>query len=179
MVNSLHSRIKSRRRDCGLSQEQLAKACGVGQSTVANWERGGHIPRQATLTLIAKALKIDQAWLVTGEHAANHGPVNDYLNTPIRHIPVYEWPKNAQEFSEARPQRYITMAVEPNNIFALLAPTSGTEFKGGTILTFTRNYSSEDAGTFLCIDENTATLLKAVTGKDDVKARLIFSLSSH
>ncbi len=179
MVHSLHSRIKSRRRDCGLSQEQLAKACGVGQSTVANWELGGHIPRQATLSRIAKALKIDQAWLVTGEHAANHGPVNDYLNTPIRHIPVYDWPQNAQEFSDARPQRYITMTVEADNVFALLAPKSGTEFKGGTILTFTRNYSSENSGTFLCINEDTATLLKAVTGRSDVEARLIFSLTPH
>ncbi len=179
MVNSLHQRIKSRRRDCSLSQEQLAKACSVGQSTVANWERGGHIPRQATLRRIAKALNIEEVWLVSGEHSANHGPVNHYLNTPIRHIPVYEWPKNAQEFFEARPQSYITMAVEPDNVFALLSPKSGTEFKDGTILTFTRNYSPEDSGIFLCIDENTATLLKAITGKGDFKARLIFSHTPH
>jgi len=57
MPTNIPFRIKQRRKELSLSQAALAKACGVGQSTVANWERGGHIPRQATLHKIAAALK--------------------------------------------------------------------------------------------------------------------------
>ena len=57
MPTNIPLRIKQRRKELGLSQDELAKACDVGQSTVANWERGGHIPRQATLHKIAVALR--------------------------------------------------------------------------------------------------------------------------
>jgi hypothetical protein len=71
------------------------------------------------------------------------------------------------------------MAVEPDNVFALLVPKSGTEFKDGTILTFTRSFTAGSAGTFLTIDENAATLLKVIAGRSDIEARLIFSLTPH
>lgn len=37
--------MKAARVNVGLSQKQAAKALGVGESTVANWERGKSAPR--------------------------------------------------------------------------------------------------------------------------------------
>jgi len=178
MSDTLQNRIKVRRKALSMSQHDLAQACGVGQSTVANWERGGHIPRQATLARIAKVLEIEEGWLITGEHSANHGPLNNYLTTPIRHIPVYDWPKNAQDFGGTHPQRYITMTIGPENVFALLAPKSGTDFKEGTILAFTRNLG-ETEGVFLFLGEDYARLEGSASPSNVPSARLIYSLTTH
>lgn len=178
MSDTFQSRIKVQRKALSFSQHDLAKACGVSQSTVANWERGGHIPRQATLARIAKALQIKENWLVTGEHSENTGPLNSYLNTPIRHVPVYDWPENFDDFERARPQRYITMTVDPDNVFALLAPKSGTEFKEGTVLAFTR-VLGETTGMFLLLGAEETTLESRTPPTDLPSARLIYSLTAH
>lgn len=58
---TLADRLKSRRKELGLSQNALANSCGVSQPTITNWERGGHIPRRAALASIAMGLDVDPA----------------------------------------------------------------------------------------------------------------------
>ena len=41
---SVGSRIKKRRQQLDMTQQQLADALGVAKSTVANWESGTHFP---------------------------------------------------------------------------------------------------------------------------------------
>lgn len=48
--------IKQKRLAAGLTQVELAKLVGVGQSTVAQWERGLISPRFRRLKLIAEIL---------------------------------------------------------------------------------------------------------------------------
>lgn len=36
--------LASRRRELGLSQDDIADACGTSQKTVSKWENGGHRP---------------------------------------------------------------------------------------------------------------------------------------
>jgi len=57
-------RIKSARQALGLSQSDLADLTDVSQPTVANWEKGSHAPRHATLSKIAGALKSTPASLL-------------------------------------------------------------------------------------------------------------------
>jgi len=178
MSDTLQNRIKVQRKTLSLSQHDLAKACGVSQSTVANWERGGHIPRQATLARIAKALNIEESWLITGEHSTNTGPLNSYLNTPIRHVPVYDWPENFDDFERARPIRYVTMTIDPDNVFALMAPKSGTDFKEGTVLAFTR-ILGETTGVFLILGDDRTKLQASDPPVNVPSARLIYSLTAH
>lgn len=40
-VLSIAKRIRDARKGAGLSQEELAAACGVNQGTVSAWETGG------------------------------------------------------------------------------------------------------------------------------------------
>jgi len=179
MPNNLHNRIKSRRMELGLSQDALAKACNVGQSTVANWERGGHIPRPAKISKIAQALGINDIWLISGEHGTNEGPVNRYLNTPIRHVPVYDWPLNLKIFNSTRPNGYVTMTIEPENTFSVIAPEEGTSFKSGTMLMFTQDYDDNESGIYLILTEKTASLETLDQPQPSAIGRLIFSQTSH
>lgn len=49
-------RLKSRREELHLSQEQLATVCGLRQSTISRIERGLDCPKDQTKWLIAGAL---------------------------------------------------------------------------------------------------------------------------
>lgn len=53
--------IAARRKEIGLSQVALAEQMHVGQSTVADWERGKTRPRPALWPMLAAVLKIDLA----------------------------------------------------------------------------------------------------------------------
>lgn len=62
----LGQRIAQARKTADLTQEGLAEAINVGQSTVAGWERGVAEPDIATLQRIATAASTDPAWLAFG-----------------------------------------------------------------------------------------------------------------
>ncbi len=48
--------IASKRRQLGLSQNDLAKMLGVDQTAVSNWEKGKAMPATKRLPVIAKIL---------------------------------------------------------------------------------------------------------------------------
>ena len=45
------------RRAVALTQDDLAKACGVTKTTVSAWERGAAVPRLRHIRVLADALK--------------------------------------------------------------------------------------------------------------------------
>lgn len=62
----VENRIKARRTELGMTQEQLAKAVGAGQSTIAEIESNKHEPELETALRLAKALNsplTDLFWL--------------------------------------------------------------------------------------------------------------------
>lgn len=66
----LHERILSRRKELGLSQNEVADAIGVNRVSVSNWEtegKNGTSPKGKNLLLLAKALKCSPDWLISGE----------------------------------------------------------------------------------------------------------------
>ncbi|MEP3891088.1 MAG: helix-turn-helix transcriptional regulator [Hellea sp.] len=177
MPANIHDRIKSRRKALGLSQYLLAKACGVGQSTVANWERGGHIPRQASIHKIAAALETDEIWLLSGERANMRGPLNAYMNRPIRHVAVFDWPQNAAALRAALPRTFIAITADQESIFALALAQDLENFSAGTVLAFTRDYDPAQPGLFLDISEAECGLSDSHSANCD--ARLIYSFTPH
>ena len=177
MPSNIPFRIKQRRKELGLSQEALARACGVGQSTVANWERGGHVPRQATLHKIAAALKTDEIWILGGEHANIKGPLNSYLAQPVRHVAIFDWPANLSNFKSAHPIGYLPIASQDEDIFALLTPQDTDGFKAGTTLVFTQNSDETSRGIFLDISKDSCRLSDVPSPQK--QARLIYSVTPH
>ena len=46
--------LKELRKQCGMSQAEVAKALGIRQSTVAMWENGTNLPRADKLPALSK-----------------------------------------------------------------------------------------------------------------------------
>lgn len=174
---SLAIRLKTTRKKHGLSQSELAKLVDVSQPTIANWERGGHIPRPDALSRIADALSIDTTWLLSGEMPARRDPVHQYLAKSINHIAVYEWPLGTTDPTETQPTRYVAMAADVTHLFALEAHFS-SDFPEGTTLIFSR--SDETApGQFLVKTAQGFDFKKETSLVDNVFARLIYSVVPH
>ncbi len=62
----LAGRIRTARRERGLTQEGLAQAVGVSRSAVAQWETGRAGQISGNLTRVAQALGVGVEWLLYG-----------------------------------------------------------------------------------------------------------------
>lgn len=72
--NGFGERVKSLRLESGLSQAKLAKAAGTRVMTISSWERGN--ARRPSIDLVqkvAKILRCDAGWLLTGSQPADSG----------------------------------------------------------------------------------------------------------
>jgi transcriptional regulator with XRE-family HTH domain len=93
-MNTIHSRIRERRLELGLSREQLGEMSGgVTYQTVGKWETedadGGSAPKRGRLPLVARALKTTATWLLTGNSDTVNG---DDVNSKYVFIPPYHSP---------------------------------------------------------------------------------------
>ena len=174
---SLALRLKTTRKKHGLSQTELAERVDVSQPTIANWERGGHVPRPDALARIAETLGIDTTWLLSGELPARHDPANQYLAQPIRHIAVYDWPLGTKDPTEAAPIRFIPLTTDHTGLFALDAHIS-TGFPTGTTLIFARPDADVPA-LFLATTAQGFVLTDDPLLVDNIFARLIYSIVQH
>lgn len=85
----ISERIKSRRKEVGLSQTALAKLCSVSKATVSDWEKGLFQPKNKDL--VAKSLKTNKEWLETGKGSPKINIITmnyDYLLSPV---PLISW----------------------------------------------------------------------------------------
>lgn len=82
--------ISSRRKELGLTLEEVGGLVGVGKSTVQKWESGliSNMKRDK-IALLAKALRISPNQLIGGEPAEGSN-VSDILTDDIHMIPVFE-----------------------------------------------------------------------------------------
>lgn len=132
MKTTLHSRIKEKRIDCGLSQLEFGSSVGVSQPTVANWENGSHVPRPVALSRISQILNVEQAWLVSGTTSVEMNPATPYLEAPIRHIPVYNWPSTLSEIKPENRIGYTPLATESTELIGF----QETDTQSGTRTVF-------------------------------------------
>ena len=119
-IDHLHDRIRKSRIRQGLSQASLARQTGVSQPTVANWESGSHVPRKAALERIGTALKVDALWLLSGDQTGI--TAYEYLEKPIRHLRIYEWPHPGQSVQEGSILGYMPFPSDWPDLFAVVKP---------------------------------------------------------
>ena len=67
--------ISDRRKELGLTLEEVGKVVGVSKSTVKKWEDGfiSNMKRDK-IALLAKALKLNPVVLITGEESVDYNP---------------------------------------------------------------------------------------------------------
>jgi transcriptional regulator with XRE-family HTH domain len=185
-MTDLSDRLKSRRLELGLSQNVLAERCGVSQPTIANWERGGHVPRRAALDGIAICLDVDPIWLLSGEQPAHLNPAHQHISRPIHNIPVYAWPTAIENLKTASATQYLTMSVEGGDLLAIEAKESA-QFPKGTILIFDKAEVAQP-GSYLLEADSGLELLDLDLAASDVAdsivtgqiiARLKLSIRPH
>lgn len=86
---NIPERIKLTRRKAGLSQEALARRCGVARSAVSNWESAtGANPATFNLIRIAEATGAAFEWLATGRGSMQQGDPRD--SVPTAHAELIE-----------------------------------------------------------------------------------------
>lgn len=82
-IVTIGEQIKLLRKEKGLTQKQLADACGMADSAIRKYESGSVRPKMATVSRIAKALGVEPLELTS------HDP-----NYPITFtVPIDELPK--------------------------------------------------------------------------------------
>lgn len=59
-------RIKQRRKELRLTQQELGKAVGVSKATISQWEAGDTSPNGENLARLAKAMRTEISWLLYG-----------------------------------------------------------------------------------------------------------------
>lgn len=111
MNESLSQRIKRLRKATGMSQAQLADACGwKSQSRVGNYEAGTREPTLADIASIASALGVDQSELLL------NAPVADQIAAPGRttaDLVKQMLAKGGKGIPEEARQRLLAAAEEP------------------------------------------------------------------
>ena len=119
---AVHERLKQIRLEHNLSQSDFAQLASVSQPTIANWENGSHIPRRDKLEHLAQHLGFDLLWLLSGDGDAERRMATPYLMQPIHHIPIYDWPDEAQTVDSLKPTGFIPFAARKQPLFALRRP---------------------------------------------------------
>lgn len=63
----MNERIKSLRKNLGITQQEFADRIKVKRNTVATYEMGRSMPSDAAISLICREFNVNEAWLRTGE----------------------------------------------------------------------------------------------------------------
>ena len=65
------NRLKTARKDCGLTLEQLAAACNTSETVLRNYEKARKTPNVEMLLRICEALKVSPDYLLQDELSFN------------------------------------------------------------------------------------------------------------
>ena len=66
-LNKISNFIKLKRKELGITQEELAKKLFITEKAISRWETGRGTPDISLLIPLAKELKIDVSELLNGE----------------------------------------------------------------------------------------------------------------
>lgn len=72
-MNTIGSRIKTKRKERKLTQSYVGKVVGVSQVSVTQWEQDTNSPRGENLISLAKVLECTPDWLLNGKEVTTKG----------------------------------------------------------------------------------------------------------
>lgn len=65
-LKAFGQRLRSRRNELNISQEELGEKVGTSKSVISGYENGQNDPRQSMVVKLSKALGVSINWLITG-----------------------------------------------------------------------------------------------------------------
>lgn len=83
---SMNQKISEKRRELGLTQEQVANALGVTTPAVNKWEKGATCPDLALLPALARLLKTDPNTLLCFEESLTKQEIARLLNEAVEKL---------------------------------------------------------------------------------------------
>jgi SOS-response transcriptional repressor LexA len=86
----MNERIKSLRKELGLTQQDIASGVGVSKASVSQWESGSTEPKGENLHTLSKILKSNPEWLLYGKGSTESKSVAADPNAPARY-PLVSW----------------------------------------------------------------------------------------
>lgn len=111
-VNTFGSRLRHARQLRGLTQAQLARACGLSQGAIGNYESDSR--RNAKeIFRIADALKVDAMWLAMGTGSMERPPALHVADTAEIRGREAAWP-----FPDLDPARIWALSEDQRRIIA-------------------------------------------------------------
>ena len=110
------SKIRELRKEKGLSQQELAKLCGVHQTAVSQWEKGRTLPDRSSLQLLAKTFGVTVDALLHEE-----------TPTDENKIPVFSQITAAGLCSKLGKSEYYALSVSDNSMSPVM-------FQGDTVV---------------------------------------------
>lgn len=102
-------RIKQALYERGMKQTDLVEKTGIGKSSISTYLSGAYLPKQKNIYKIAKALDVDEAWLMGGDVPMErcHNPDGKFLDlTPTEHEVVVNY-RSADEIDKEMVNRIL------------------------------------------------------------------------
>lgn len=66
-MSKFGEKVKQRREELGIGQEQLGNLCGVSRRTIVSYETEGKLPRESTLRKLTQALGVTERYLLNDD----------------------------------------------------------------------------------------------------------------
>ena len=63
-MDTIASRLRTALEMRGMKQAELVELTGIGESSISTYLRGSYIPKQKNIYKMAKALNVNEAWLI-------------------------------------------------------------------------------------------------------------------
>ncbi|MGB0906702.1 MAG: helix-turn-helix domain-containing protein [Maricaulaceae bacterium] len=175
---NFHTRLKKARLEQRLSQIQLAEKARVTQPTIANWESGSHIPRQAALARLSDVLKVETGWLLLGSRNETSGNHVDYLSLPTRHITIYAWNDDWETLKNSKPLGYMPYASESASLIAISMPLIGSHGRVFHIVDTHAPFAKKSEGLCFAMTKNGLDILPANIA-ENIAAHICATLSIY
>jgi transcriptional regulator with XRE-family HTH domain len=125
-MSNFSERLKTKRKEAGFTQPELAEKLGVSKGAVANWEVGDHIPSREKIRAIAEILKTAELYL-SGESEIDLGAFADEPKEYSAALPFSRMTQDELEFIYESRQKQLNETNDPQKrreLFGIISEAS-------------------------------------------------------
>ncbi|MBL4820206.1 MAG: helix-turn-helix domain-containing protein [Gammaproteobacteria bacterium] len=164
-------RIKSKRKELGLTQTFVSSYIGVTPPTIGQWEREETTPRGENVIKLGEVLNVSPGWIITGKHTLDAGTPSS-MAKEIRLVPMVTMEALHKKFQvrnlneQATQFRVISGTISSDSFAvqasgdAMLNPHGGPSMPDGTILIVDPTASYGDKSYVIAVSKKAGPLFR-------------------